>query len=70
MASDMKNPPAWADAGRAPNSICLAAINSEVTEKALHLQEIRAVWISRLSRLPLSVAAALAPLAFGTEVRT
>jgi hypothetical protein len=42
----------------------VAAINSEITEKAHHLQEIRVAWIARRSRISLSVAAALAPMVF------
>ena len=68
MKADIENPAAWADADRAPNSFKFAAVNgSEITPTALEIQAFRIAWIARRARLPLSIAAALAPLAFGGE---
>jgi hypothetical protein len=62
-----KESPASLAADRAPNSsLCLAACDgSEHSLTRPEIQAFRVAWIARRSRLPLSVAAALAPLAFG-----
>ena len=67
MTSDMENP-ALATRGVPNSSRCWQACDgSEHTESAFTIQDFRAAWIARRSRIPLHVAATLAPLAFGME---
>jgi hypothetical protein len=65
MASKTGNPPLDGE-GRARNVFsCLPALNSsEDKSTALDLQERRAVWLARRHALPLSMAHAVAGLAF------
>ncbi len=70
MAFETISPAALADAGRARNVFGLQASNgSEHNKPALSLQELRAAWLARRARLPLTLAGTLAPLAFGMEAR-
>jgi hypothetical protein len=69
MSNYMKNPVARDGADRARNlSDCEAALDS--SENILNpskIQEFRAAWLARRARIPVHLAAALAPLAFGSE---
>lgn len=70
MSMKMENPATLAASG-APNSFKFAAVNtSDNSLTQPEFQAFRAAWFARRSRLPLSVAAALVPLAFGLEART
>ena len=63
-----KENPATRAACRVPNSLKLTAVNvSENSPYQPEIQELRTAWLARRSGLPLSIAAALAPLVFNTE---
>jgi hypothetical protein len=63
MSSKRVNPATQA-ACRARKSDCLAAVVSEDKSTTPNLQDHRAQWLVRRFRLPLSMAAAVAGLAF------
>ncbi len=54
----------------APKTFKFAAVNDPDNSQTQHdFQAFRAAWIARRSRLPLTIAATLAPPPFGGEVR-
>lgn len=69
MNANIENPATLAACG-APDPFKFAALNgSEDSQTQPEIQAFRVAWIARRSRIPLSIAAALAPLAFA-EART
>lgn len=68
MSHEKVNPAALADAGRARNSSCLLALDGlENNPSPLEIQQFRAAWFSRRAGVSNTLAATLAPLAFGSE---
>lgn len=66
MTIDKENPASLA-ADRAPKLFSLAANNSEITQNARKIQEIRAGFVARKCGVSREIAMIVAPFAFGME---
>ncbi|MCW2315704.1 hypothetical protein M2322_001238 [Rhodoblastus acidophilus] len=69
MTPEMKNPAAL-EAGRVPKSFSVLAVNGSEYGDFGSSRQWQVAWLAKRARVPASIAAALAPLAFGEEARS